>query len=410
MKKVESNRRITLIGALILVLITWYIMPLVKYYVRDLYALIYGVALCFFCALNSKEASKYFVFSFLSALLLATIVSAFAYNFSFQPLYSLLIHLLLFFCVPPTLFLYIKNHMSLGELDIIVKAITVIILTVFVSSFIVLLSYPEAARALASSSASNELLNRWRRSNVGGFNFTYSMGLFFLLTIDRLKGAKGYFKGTCILMLICMAYFFLMAQYVTLLIILIGVSMIYLIMQNQKNGGVLAVGGFLILLILINLAGIFRFFAGVIESEIISRRLYEVAEFLAGGEMGVSMESRWDVYMEGLQYFIKSPIWGNNVESYGGIDIWHSTVIEYLVKAGLIGITIYFILLKNATKNTFIIKGKMKNKLVAPCMIYFVVLSILNPTQYAHEIAILLWLFIPLILLKEERKGEFMEN
>ena len=107
-------------------------------------------------------------------------------------------------------------------------------------------------------------------------------------------------------MLICMAYFFLMAQYVTLLIILTGVSMIYVIMQNQKNGGVLAVGGFLILLILINLAGIFRFFAGVIESEIISRRLYEVAEFLAGGEMGVSMESRWDVYMEGLQYFIKS--------------------------------------------------------------------------------------------------------
>ena len=410
MKKVESNRRITLIGALILVLITWYIMPLVKYYVRDLYALIYGMALCFFCALNSKEASKYFVLSFLSALLLATIVSAFAYNFSFQPLYSLLIHLLLFFCVPPTLFLYIKKHMSLGELDVIVKAITVIILTVFVSSFIVLLSYPEAARALASSSASNELLNRWRRSNVGGFNFTYSMGLFFLLTIDRLKGAKGYFKGTCILMLICMAYFFLMAQYVTLLIILTGVSMIYVIMQNQKNGGVLAVGGFLILLILINLAGIFRFFAGVIESEIISRRLYEVAEFLAGGEMGVSMESRWDVYMEGLQYFIKSPIWGNNVESYGGIDIWHSTVIEYLVKTGLIGITIYFVLFKNATAKTFISKGKSKSKLVIPCMIYFVVLSILNPTQYAHEIAILLWLFIPLILLKEEKKGEVMEN
>ena len=195
MKKVESNRRITLIGALILVLITWYIMPLVKYYVRDLYALIYGMALCFFCALNSKEASKYLVLSFLSALLLATIVSAFAYNFSFQSLYSLLIHLLLFFCVPPTLFLYIKKHMSLGELDVIVKAITVIILTVFVSAFIVLLSYPEAARALASSSASNELLNRWRRSNVGGFNFTYSMGLFFLLTIDRLKGAKAILKA-----------------------------------------------------------------------------------------------------------------------------------------------------------------------------------------------------------------------
>lgn len=410
MKQVENNRRITLIGALILVLVAWYIMPLVKYYVRDLYALIYGMALCFFCALNSKEASKYFVFSFLIALLLATIVSVFAYDFSFQPLYALLIHLLLFFCIPPTLFLYIKKHMSLGELDFIVKAMTVIILIVFVSSFTVLLSYPEAARALASGSASEELLNYWRRSNVGGFNFTYSMGLFFLLTIDRLKGAKGYFKGVCILMLICMAYFFLMAQYVTLLIILVGVSMIYFIIQNQKNGGALAVGGFLILLILINLAGIFRFFAGLIDSKIISRRLYEVAGFLAGGEMGVSMESRWDVYMEGLQYFIKSPIWGNTVESYGGIDIWHSTVIEYLVKAGFIGITIYFVLFKNATAKTFISKGLSKSKLVIPCMIYFVVLSILNPTQYAHEMAILLWLFIPLILLKEERKGEVMEN
>ena len=114
--------------------------------------------------------------------------------------------------------------------------------------------------------------------------------------------------------------------------------------------------------------------------------------------------------MNKLQYFIKSPIWGNNVESYGGIDIWHSTVIEYLVKAGLIGITLYFVLFKNATAKTFISKRNSKSKLVISCMVYFVVLSILNPTQYAHEIAILLWLFSPLILLKEERKNERMEN
>ena len=79
---------------------------------------------------------------------------------------------------------------------------------------------------------------------------------------------------------------------------------------------------------------------------------------VGGGEMGASMESRWYVYTEGLQYFMKSPIWGNNAKAYGGVDIWHSTVIEYMVKSGLIGVTIWFTLFKKATKKTLILKEK----------------------------------------------------
>ena len=71
--------------------------------------------------------------------------------------------------------------------------------------------------------------------------------------------------------------------------------------------------------------------------------------------MGTSLESRFKVYSEGIRYFFNSPIWGNNVETYGSIDIWHSTVIEYMVKSGIIGVTIYFVLLKNAMAKTLVV-------------------------------------------------------
>lgn len=407
---IQKNR--TLRVTFILIMLAWYIMPIAKVYVRDAPAMLFGLIGCVLLFSHNQNCIRYIFSCFGTSALLAIAISMITYGGSTQVFFSQFIHLILFFLIPTCIAIYCIDELSQVDTMRIYWGLVLIFAIVFLSTFRAVLIDPYAARALTSSSASEEQLLIWKMNNVGGFSVTYAFGVVCIL-ITQMRWRHHFVR---ILLFSCMLIFFVMAQFTTLLLIL-GVTLIISSLMKVRNRSnkliiftFLAIILFLLCFSGVSLGSIFTFFAKSVSSPSLSRRLGEIGHYFNTGNIGVSMGSRLECYQHGWECFLQSPLWGNSIEALDYYSSWHSTVFEIMGKVGLIGIALYLQLFRKSIHTLRAVGYQYYDWRVLTAIIYVICLAILNPIHYSHEISIALFTVYPIVLKVEDNKNGTLEN
>ncbi len=281
-----------------------------------------------------------------------------------------------------------------------------ILIYVMISTFKEFSVNPNIARALASLTPEDdeyeEIING---KNIGGFGFSYAIGMFipyFTSLIVRNKGTKKILPF--ILWTVAMVYC-IYTQYTTLLLLTVIFTAIVVLMQTKNTlvRIVIVVGT---LFTLVNIVGIFRFLANNISFATLASHFENMYYSLIGeGEA----TSRIDAYIRAVKLFFKYPLFGVDMSKpYHEyvVSHSHSNFFSILAGSGAIGTTLYYYIYVKIIKN---IKSLIINfKDLIPVYAMFFVLGIVNPVN-VFEVHIVIFMLIPLIELYRQRNesGEF---
>lgn len=288
------------------------------------------------------------------------------------------------------------------------------IYTVFISCLIIYIMFQTLnalkenamiARILAMGVLNNDM-SQFRLQNVGGFEFSYSVGFVAVfLWYVFLTGKNIKLRYFAILGYFFIIYFIFKTQYMTLLLLTVTASVIlwYCISSKGLSRFIAAFGCLFFMLMLPTLFHYLGTRTNVEESVLIAKFM-QLSEFFSGKELDV-LGSRPRLYANAFRNFMNSPIWGNITEKNGvvlaGMATNHSTLLGYLQGMGIIGgVLFYFpiyLVMKRISLTFRHFEDSVKILWNIICMM-FIILSILNPIQYCFEICFIVFLYIPCVI------------
>lgn len=248
-------------------------------------------------------------------------------------------------------------------------------------------------RMLAENKAtSTNELNAYRIQNVGGFEFSYMIGIVILClvwwTIHTQK-IKSKMVGI-VLTVICYSYI-IQTMYTTLLLLTV-IGMVILIFINTKNPIVklsLIAAGFGLVFGLVPLLG---YLGNIFEGSLLSEKFIQIQSALTETSIE-ELGSRPQLVLDAIDVWIKSPIFGG----YSAEINAHSLFFSILAQSGLIGIVMWILMyIKSWKMITSELKRRDVNvQLFHVSMIYLFVLAILNPIGYVFELTIMVFYIVP---------------
>lgn len=336
-------------------------------------------------------------FNFCVVLLLATFVSAIFYFINgvyglTDVLNEIIRYIRLFM---PTLWtIYALRSCSLKQQRNILIVFGVITAFVLFRTMNALENDMWISRILAQDKMTDTAeIRAYRMANVGGFGFSYMMGIVVIsLAWAVMRVKKKSVKIFCIIGAVVGFYYIIQTMYMTLLI-LTSVAIILLLLFNTKN---MYIKFFILIasvVLAFSLVPLFRYLSEVFSDSLLSTKFSQFYDALTGGGID-SLGARPDLIFDAVSRWLKSPIWGG----YATSAQTHSYVFSTLEAIGLIGICAFFWCLFKAYKS---ISTELKNKktdtiLLTIVFLYFIALAILNPIGYVFEVAIVSFFITPL--------------
>ena len=279
---------------------------------------------------------------------------------------------------------------------------TVLVVFLLITAFICIRSLeafveePMISRILAQDkTTSSDEINAYRLRNVGGYSFSYMMGVVTIalawLSIKRVK--KTLPRLLCIAGLVVCYYYIIQAMYMTLLLVT-SVAMLLLVFSNVKNifTKFLLVIGTIVLVFL--LPNIFEFLSDIFNGTILSSKFSDMHDALTG-EGAEALGIRPQLMADSLKNWLKTPFFGGIYETHS-----HSTLFGILQDNGLFGLAGWlcvYIISWRLIRHTLISKN-VDPKLFDVAMIYLSAISIFNDTRYTFDITISTFFIIPLLL------------
>ena len=253
------------------------------------------------------------------------------------------------------------------------------------------------ARLLASGDT-DESLTQYRMRNIGGFGFSYAIGITFPLWLRVFfKTNNRFLKIVSLIAAAFIAGYIVLAQYM-ILFVLCMMSLLLTLVFNSKK---VIVTIFCIVAVFVSLlfaSSFFRWMAGLDIGSLMQRRLNSIADFFEGKKTLEELTVRFRLYKDAINDFAKHPILGTP-HSVAAADS-HSWILGVAASTGLVGIScltgelvVYFKLGRYISLSNGLDSG-----LFMISFLMFLFLSVLNPIQYAYEIFIVLFLYIPLTL------------
>ena len=250
------------------------------------------------------------------------------------------------------------------------------------------------ARILAQDKTTDTAeIRAYRMGNVGGFEFSYMMGIIVIcLTWAALRCKKVFAKILCVAGAVIGFYYIIQTMYMTLLI-LTSVGILLLLLFNTKSTYVkilLVIGS---IVASFSLAPLFKYLSELFSGSLLSIKFSQFYEALTGGGTD-SLGSRPELIMDAVQRWLKSPIWG-------GYDVsvrTHSFVFSTLEAIGLIGLFAFLWCIWGAYKSisSELRKKKVETILLSIVFIYVFALAVLNPIGYVFEVTIAAFFITPL--------------
>ncbi len=282
---------------------------------------------------------------------------------------------------------------NITEIRIIVLTIVVLLMIICFNTYKELELNPGVARLLAYGTIENEEINLYRFSNVGGFGFSYALGMINPYFIIIALNNKGLIKVISILFWLITYLFCIKLQYTTL-IFLITFFSICITVQKIKELSIRLIIIFISFLILIILPSVLVYLSEHIQYITLAQHFQDIGYALQGEELN---SSRQQIYSNLIIMFLNNPLFGCDLSDYNNMCIInesHSTFLGYLAGYGII-ITGLFIYIYYKIFNC-VLKLKFINNDIKWIYIMFIVCGVLNPIT-AFEINVVILLLIPMM-------------
>lgn len=390
------------IGGLLLML--WFILPSVYISFGYVTVALSSVALIIFAFLADRyKKEKYFIV-FLPCLMLGLMYFAVPYNLQLKPAVNVFQQMVMYTAPMILASFWLSLDQKNENYVKIRKVFTVLLIMCVAFVFIVTMRElsitPNVCRALASGEKTDELMEL-RERNVGGFGFSYAMGIFEVFTFYYVLKSKGKERIIYLIVTALLIVFVVRSQYMTLLILCMAINLLTCLRFTKSL--VLRIFIVLVTVVLLILAGpITAFLSRIITGDKLSERMYQVSGLFEGA--GYS-SMRIDYIKGCLNIFSSNFLIGkfdliNDVEANFYSNHSHSTQLKILVDTGIVGFIIYnFYLLYLRYYVSNLIRKAGKNP--APfimCFWFAWALSWLNPIYQVYEIPFALYLIVPLLI------------
>lgn len=320
------------------------------------------------------------------------------------------------FLAPAILYLFLNGNgkTNYTYMNIMSAASIALFLYITIQTLIAVETNPMIARILAYGLGISDEMAAYRNQNVGGFEFSYSVGFMTVMSLYMTMAQEIKWKKVIWGMLLSLNILFVIrVQYMTLLILTTAFSVILLLKVSQnplwKIILIILVGMFIILI-----PTLASYLSQNVEETMLAYKFGTFSNFFSSGDFS-EFGKRPRYLLEAIGRFLWSPLWGNKIVD-GGIIMAeynevHSTFFGYLQNMGIIGWSCFYLPMFMMTKRIRCSFVNSKTQTVYRLIVaMFVVLSILNPINYSFEICFTVFLIIPCILRSAEDHYGAIEN
>ena len=284
-----------------------------------------------------------------------------------------------------------KNHIK-------VFVVFFIVMIAFICSRTLeaLREFPSIARILAQGKSDGSAeLNLFRIHNVGGFGFSYMMGVVTISSVGMaIESERVCDRVIWIGAATLSFYFILQTLYTTLLLLTIAGSC-YAAVLKVKNKRIKFAIIFLSIFGLFLIPSLLGIIAAILPNDsALPVRLLSLQQALLQGNMAL-IGSRPARLAQGIKVWLSRPFFGNPKGSIGS----HSFVVGTLAQYGIVGMSIFIFMTIFSRK--IIMKSLNSSKLPTipfrASLFYILLLTIMNPIGYLYEITISLFTVTPLL-------------
>lgn len=301
------------------------------------------------------------------------------------------------FFTPALWTMYVLQFCSKNQKKVIIVLFGVLVCYILYKTMNALANDQWITRILAQSATTDSAeIRSYRLGNVGGFEFSYMIGIVTLCLVwAALKCKKIIVKILSILAAIFCFYYIIQTMYTTLLL-LTSLGILALLFMNIKNilGKVVLIIGFLALIFV--LPTLFDYLSNLFSGSLLSTKFLQMESAITGGgaeELG----SRPEYMMEAFRGWLHSPIWGG----YSYTLKVHSFLVGLLESHGIIGIALWFALYKSTYK---MISSNLKQQGVSTELFnivawFILLLSFFNPIGYCFELTIAGFFITPIWIM-----------
>jgi len=270
---------------------------------------------------------------------------------------------------------------------------------------------PEIARSMTSSNTDEDFVESMKLLGVGGFGIAYCSGIIsvvLFILVAKFKISK-LVQVSSILVATFTLFFALTAKFTTLIIITI---LSLFVMAYYGNHSIIRKVGVILFVAVIFffLPLIVHFFAEINDGNSVGRNLMELYDSIWGNSNNVNLR---DYYrQQSFEVFLGSPIYGNDVT--GSLKFLHthshSTVCEYAIATGSVGLISFFgTMYKSFKLNVISVDSNNYKALYYPVITYYLLLSYYNPSNVT-EICFAFFLIVPLIYNSFDLKNNDVWN
>ncbi len=289
------------------------------------------------------------------------------------------------FFVPILWGCYALKHCTEKQRKLVLIVFGIMCGYILLKTFDALEEMPDVCRELAKSTTrqSTELSN-FRMRNVGGFEYSYMMGIVTLGFVWTALKAKNKWLRIASAVASVVCYYFIIQTMYTLLLILafIGTVMIFFFTTKSKVVKVVIIAGSIAMLIFMEpmfkfLADVFSFNFGLEEK---FTNMYLAIRYEDVDMVG----SRPELLLKALINWAKNPIFGGKHSDQNS----HSFIMTYLGNSGIVGFGVWigFFVVGWRMLRKEISKYTKELSLFDSVMIYVLLLAAFNPIGYVFEV------------------------
>ncbi len=261
---------------------------------------------------------------------------------------------------------------------------------------------PMIARILAQEQSHSEPeINAFRLDNVGGYGFSYMLGVVTICMANSIFVLqKKWQKIIAIAGTVLCFYFIIKSMYTTLLLLSsISVLLVILFRVEKLPTKIMVVVAFVVLFF--SIAPLFQFISQVFQGTLLSAKFSQMYRALTGGGTE-ALGLRPQLLEQALTNWLQTPLLGGNYNTPS-----HSLLLELLQQNGIVGFIAWtsffgasgYIIIKTLREhNADTVVFKL-------CYAYMLVLSFFNDTRYTFEITLALFFMVPVYCDVFKRKS-----
>lgn len=309
--------------------------------------------------------------------------------------YPILSYLIVFakMFMPVVMLIVLIKKNNTAELSMVFWIITIIFVYVLITTIIEFAKNENIVHEMSNMNYENFLEDV---KNVASMDQSYAVLPVFILCVYALQKCENLFiKIFSVLGLVLIVSFIFVAQFTSILFIMMISLMVEIIWMNKDKQSVVILLG-LILLLILALPSILNVIANSIESENMRVRLLEVVAFLSEGDLsGRNMSGRLSMYQKGIIAFFKSPLWGNYILESNP----HSSFIQFAADLGIFGLLSYIYMLNRSKKRIGIHLTKDGGKAFGVVFLTLIITGLINPIIQFPTFSIMTFLYVPLGIL-----------